>query len=103
MKITSVRMKKLNSEDSSVLATASVQFDNCLVVHNIKLVKLNNGSRVVSFPNKKIRKYEYDSEGAMTQNYEYTDIVHPSNQEFREYVQEELFKIYDNEGGTLGE
>ena len=27
----------------------------------------------------------------------YTDIVHPSNTEFREYLEKEIYKVYDNE------
>ena len=26
----------------------------------------------------------------------YMDIVHPANREFREYVEKEIFKMYDN-------
>ena len=27
----------------------------------------------------------------------YMDIVHPSNSEFRQYLETEIFKVYDNE------
>ena len=37
------------------------------------------------------------SEEGYNQNFEFTDIVHPSNKEFRDYVETELFKIYDSE------
>ena len=30
-------------------------------------------------------------------DFEYADIVHPSNKTFREYIETELFKIYDTE------
>lgn len=102
MEITRVRMRKSGPESGVVLATASVQFDNCLVVHGIKLLD-SNGKRAISFPNKKIKKYEYDINSGIYQNYRYADIVHPSNQEFREYVQGELFKVYDEEGNLDNE
>lgn len=102
MKITSIRIKKNNSSDSTLLGIASVQFDNCLIIHDIKLVQLKD-RRIVSFPNKKAKKFTFDESG-YNENFEYTDIVHPSNQEFRKYIEEELFKIYDAEvGGNINE
>lgn len=101
MKITSIRIKKNNS-GSSLLGIASVQFDDCFIVHDIRLVQLKD-KRIISFPNKKVKKYTADGEG-YTENFEYSDIAHPSNKEFRDYIQEELYKIYDSEvGGTENE
>ena len=94
MKITSVRIKKSHNS-GTLLGLASLQFDDCLVIHDIKLIQLEN-KRIVSFPNKKVKKYKSDENG-YSENYEYSDIVHPSNSEFRQYIQEELFKIYDLE------
>lgn len=95
MKITSIRMKKNNIDNNNkILATVSIQLDDCLVIHGIKLVQLKD-KQIVSFPNKKILKYESQN-GNITQNYEYTDIVHPSNKEFREYVQNEIIKVYNS-------
>ena len=57
MKITSVRIKKNNSDNNNtLLGIASVQFDNCLIIHDVKLIQLEN-KRIVSFPNKKVKKY----------------------------------------------
>lgn len=102
MKVTSIRIKKNNSSDSSLLGIASVQLDNCLIIHDIKLVQLKD-KRVVSFPNKKTKKYTVE-DGDYQESYQYTDIVHPSNSEFRNYLEEELFRIYDLEiGGSDNE
>lgn len=95
MQITSVRIKKTNND--RVLGVASIQLDNCLVIHGIKLIQLDD-KRIISFPNKKIKKYEVDDSGNYITKDEYTDIVHPSNKEFREYIESALFKIYDEEG-----
>lgn len=95
MKITSVRIKKNNTASPFVLGIASVQLDNCLVIHNIKLIQRED-KRMISFPSIKVKKYKVNSEG-YEQNYEYTDVVHPSNSEFRKYIEDELFKIYDLE------
>lgn len=100
MKITSVRIKKNNSEtNTTLLGIASVQFDNCLIIHDIKLIQLEN-KRIVSFPNKKVKKYTFNEDG-YEENFEFTDIVHPSNKEFRDYIEEELYKIYDAEVGGI--
>lgn len=97
MTITNVRLKKVKSDDEQLLGIASILLDNCLVIHNIRLIRLANGKRIVCFPSKKMKKFEM-SEDAYVEKYEYTDIVHPANQEFREYIEEELYRIYDMEG-----
>lgn len=94
MKITSIRIKK-NHSSETLLGTASVQLDDCLVIHDIKLIKLD-GKRIISFPSKKVKKYKFNGSN-YTENFEYSDIVHPSNSEFRQYIQDELYKIYDME------
>ena len=102
IKITSVRMKKSRYGDEKTLATASVQFDECLIVHGIKILQLGD-KRVVSFPSKRIKKY-MANDGEYTSSFTYADIVHPSNNEFREYVEKVLLDIYDNdEGGYVDE
>lgn len=98
MEITSIRIKK-NYKDTSILGVASVQFDNCLVIHDIKLVKIN-GKRMLSFPNKRTKRYVMEN-GDYTELNTYTDIVHPSNSEFRQYVEKEVFKVFDNDKGEL--
>lgn len=95
MQITSVRIKKTNND--KVLGIASIQLDNCLVIHGIKLIQLED-KRIISFPNKKIKKYEVNDDGEYVTKDEYTDVVHPSNSEFRKYIEDALFEIYDKEG-----
>ena len=100
MKITNVRLKIINNvgENNTLLGTASVQFDDALVVHDIKLMELKDGKRVLSFPNKKVKKYKSSGEdGQYDVVNEYTDIVHPSKKETRQYIEDELFGLYDKE------
>lgn len=98
MLITDIRLKITKSqENKSLLGVASVQFDNEFIVHDIKLIELTSGKRVVSFPNKKIQKYVVNDEGQYEEKYEYTDIVHPSNKATREYIETELYKVYDTQ------
>lgn len=94
MEITSIRIKKNNS-GTQPLGVASIQLDNCLVIHDIKLIQLDN-KRIISFPHRKVKKFILTDNG-YDQNYEYTDLVHPSNSEFRNYIETELFKIYDSD------
>lgn len=101
MQITSVRIKKTNND--KVLGIASIQLDNCLVIHGIKLIQLDDNRRIVSFPNKKVKKYEVTDTGSYETKDEYTDVVHPSNPEFRKYIEDSLFEIYDKEGENVNE
>ena len=100
MKITNERLKIINhvGENNTLLGTASVQLDDALLVHDIKLMELKDGKRVLSFPNKKVKKYQSSGEnGQYDVVNEYTDIVHPSNSETRQYIEDELFGLYDKE------
>lgn len=99
MDITSVRIKRNSNPNDQLLGVASIQLDGCLVIHGIKLLQMKD-KRVVSFPNKKIRKYDYISDGKYQEKYEYTDIVHPSNAEFRNYIETEIFKYFDMGGSN---
>ena len=48
--------------------------------------------------NKKVKKYQSSGEdGQYDVVNEYTDIVHPSNKETRQYIEDELFGLYDKE------
>lgn len=96
MKITSIRIKKNNMNNDNLLGVASVQLDNCLTIHGLQLIQLKN-KRIISFPHKKVKKFMYTESEGYTETFEYTDIVHPSNKEFREYIEEQIFKIYDSE------
>lgn len=93
MEITSVRMKKHNKPNDTMVAIATVEFDNCFKLHDIKLIELD-GKRMLSFPSKKIKRFVVEN-GEYLESYDHTDIAHPTNQTFREYVQKELFDIYD--------
>ena len=102
MKITSIRIKRNSKSDEHYLGTASIQLDDCLIIHGIKLYEVK-GKRIVSFPNKKIKKFDVISDGGYEEKYEYSDIVHPSTAEFRNYIDTEIFKYYDLRGGTENE
>ena len=93
MEITSIRIKK--NVSGNTLGIVSIQLDNCLVIHDIRIIE-NNGKRILSFPNKMTKRYVMEN-GEYSETNSYMDIVHPSNSEFREYLENEIFKVYDNE------
>ena len=93
MEITSIRVKK-NGNGGSVLGYATICLDNCLVIHDIKIVE-KNGRKILCFPARKFNKVVMEN-GEYSEMNAYMDIVHPANKEFREYVEKEVFKIYDS-------
>ena len=81
MKITDVRLRKVNSENR-MKAVASVTFDDEFVVHDIKVIESQNGL-FIAMP---LRK---------TPNGEFKDIAHPINAETREKIQTAILEAYD--------
>ena len=55
MKISEVRIRKVENDDSKLKAVASVTIDECFVVHDIKIIKGESGM-FIAMPSKKIRK-----------------------------------------------
>lgn len=76
MKISDVRVRIVKKNDSKLKAVASVTFDDCFVVHDIKVIEGNEGY-FITMPSRKT------GEG------EYKDIAHPIKTETRE----ELIKV----------
>ena len=82
MKITEVRIH-LMGEDR-LKAFASVTFDDAFVVRNMKIIEGTNGV-FLCMPSRKL------PDGT------HKDMVHPINQEFREYLEENILKAYEEE------
>jgi stage V sporulation protein G len=102
VEITDIRLKKFHDK-GALLAVASVQFDNCFIVRDIQVVQLKD-KRFISFPNKKAMRYVMNN-GEYTEKYEHTDVAHPCTQEFRTYMENAIFELYDmnNEGENNNE
>lgn len=73
MQVTDVRIRKITNE-GRMKAIVSVTFDNCFVVHDIKIIEGQNGL-FIAMPSRK------------TPEGEFKDIAHPINQETRDMVQ----------------
>jgi stage V sporulation protein G len=83
MEITDIRIRKVAS-DGKLKAYVTVTFDDCFVVHNVKVIEGRGGS-FIAMPSRK------------TRNGEYKDIAHPIKPEFRERMQELILEAFARE------
>ncbi len=81
MQVTEVRIRKTDGM-GSLKAYVTVTFDNCFVVHNVKVLELKDGSFLIGMPSRK------------TANGEYKDVAHPITPEFRAELQEVIISEY---------
>ncbi|MBI5631532.1 MAG: septation regulator SpoVG [Elusimicrobia bacterium] len=82
MEITEIRVH-LRNEDK-LKAFATVTFDNCFVVRNMKIIEGNKGL-ILCMPSRKL------SDGS------YKDIAHPINMEFRKLLEDKVMACYEAE------
>lgn len=84
MKITDVRVRLVKNEDSKLKGVASVTFDECFVVHDIKII---DGPDVffIAMPSRK------GKDGT------FKDIAHPINTETREVLVQSVLNAYSAE------
>jgi len=81
MEITDIRIKKV-STGGKLKAYVTVTFDDCFVVHNLKIISGKAGT-FIAMPSRK------------TKTGEYKDIAHPINSEFRHRIQSEIISEYE--------
>jgi stage V sporulation protein G len=81
MEITDIRIKNV-STGGKLKAYVTVTFDDCFVVHNLKIISGKAGT-FIAMPSRK------------TKTGEYKDIAHPINSEFRHRIQNEIISEYD--------
>lgn len=84
MKITDVRVRLIKKDDSKLKAVASVTFDDCFVVHDIKVIDGSEGS-FIAMPSRK------------TNEGEYKDIAHPIRQDMRDELIRAILSVYAEE------
>ena len=83
MDITDIRIRKVTA-DGKLKAYVTVTFDNCFVVHNVKVIEGKNGA-FIAMPSRK------------TKTGEYKDVAHPINSEFRGLLQARILEEYEKE------
>ena len=124
MKITEVRIFTKEGPDKKLRAFATVTFDNCFVVRDIKIIEGSKGY-FVAMPSRRIKEpcpkcshrnvlrsrycnqcgtalptvpAEFEREGEHDlRQAEHKDIAHPITAECREYIQREVLEAYHKE------
>ena len=86
MEITDVRIRKVDG-GGKLKAYVTVTFDNCFVVHNLKVIDGQEGS-FIAMPSRK------------TKTGEYKDVAHPITLEFRSHLQEKILQEFAKPGNT---
>ena len=81
MDITDIRIKKV-STGGKLKAYVTVTFDDCFVVHNLKIISGKAGT-FIAMPSRK------------TKTGEYKDIAHPINSGFRDSMQGKIIREFE--------
>ena len=80
MDITDIRIRNV-AADGKLKAYVTVTFDDCFVVHNVKIIEGKNGA-FIAMPSRK------------TKTGEYKDVAHPINSDFRGLLQSRILDEY---------
>ena len=80
MKITNVRVRRVLGE-GKLKAYATITFDDCFVIHNVKVIEGKNGA-FIAMPSRKTKKGEYK------------DVAHPIHSDFRNELQSVILSAY---------
>lgn len=83
LKVTNIKVSKIEAkEESRLRGTVSIVIDNCLAVHDIKIIQGKN-RMFVAMPSRK------GSEGS------FMDIIHPINQETRQQLESAILAEFN--------
>jgi len=82
MEITDIRVRKVTGE-GKLKAYVTVTFDNCFVIHNVKIIEGKSGI-FIAMPSRRTRSGEYK------------DVAHPIYPEFRLKLQKQILEKYDS-------
>jgi len=85
MQITEVNVTPINNE-KKLKGFASIVFDNCFIVSDIKIIETARGA-FLSMPSKKAA------------NGKFRDVAHPLNGETRKMIEERVFEMYETVTG----
>lgn len=78
--ITDIKIRLVNA-DSKLKAVASIVIDDCIAIHDIKILS-GEGGDFIAMPSRK------------TPDGTYRDIIHPINSETREIIKNAIFAKY---------
>ena len=82
MKVTSVKVKKIEKENSRMKGIAEILLDDMIAIHDIRIISGDNGL-FVAMPSRK------------TPTGDYRDIVHPISQEARDIIEKAIVEEYN--------
>lgn len=80
MHITDVRIRPIEA-DEKLRAYVTVTFDDCFVVHNMKVIAGVDGL-FVAMPSRRVRSGEF------------RDVAHPITASFREELEDRILEVY---------
>jgi len=81
MQITEIRIRKVAAE-GKLKAYVTVTFDDCFVVHNVKIIEGKTGL-FIAMPSRK------------TSGGDYKDVAHPISPDFRTQMQDKILAEYE--------
>jgi stage V sporulation protein G len=81
MEVTELRIRKVTAE-GKLKAYVTVTFDNCFVVHNVKIIEVQSGL-FIAMPSRK------------TASGDYKDVAHPISADFRNALQAKILDEYN--------
>lgn len=81
MEITNIKIKKF-ATDSKMKAIASITFDDCFAIHDVKVIE-NEDKIFVAMPNKRLKDGTFK------------DVAHPINFETRQYIETKVIEAYN--------
>ncbi|AEJ61338.1 septation protein spoVG [Spirochaeta thermophila DSM 6578] len=84
MEVTDIRIKRVEG-GGKLKAYVTVTFDDCFVVHNIKVIE-GRTATFIAMPSRR------------TRNGEYKDVAHPIKADFREKLQADILSMYERMG-----
>jgi len=126
VEITEVRISLREGGNKKLKAYATVTFDDCFVVRNIKVIEGNSGL-FVAMPARKMKQFcprcgkkvdlksRYCSQCGVQlpppprdldqtkASQIHQDLAHPINQQFRDYLQKKVLDAYNEEKGKVPE
>jgi len=83
MEITDIRVRRVDGQ-GKLKAYVTVTFDDCFVVHNVKVIE--GSDRVfIAMPSRK------------TRNGEFKDVAHPISSDFRSHLQDRIIAAFESD------
>ncbi len=82
MEVTEVRIKRFEDPQGKLLGFASVTFDDCFVVHNLRVVSGEKGV-FVAMPSRQLP------------NSKFVDVAHPVTNEMRAKIQQAVLRQFE--------